>query len=385
MIPLMDFQERALKGPVMKTDEFDMAFAMKVREVVKEHGIEHDLEGLLVDDKTADAVFHAGADLLADVGLYHLNTQRVVKLTKDEILQVVRERRENPGKATFGKGPEEMTIAYRTGRDSRSPTLYAGVGGVITEEEFGPFVRTFAQERRIEGLGISGGIAKVGDIEPKAGTLSEIYCGLWEQEQLQKALEDVGRPGMNLGLLCTVSTVGATLHCMAAGFRGPHNTQIGIHIVPEQKIDWDRLLLAKFCRDQGIVPWQSAMSMIGGFCRHGADAAVGLVANALGQLSYGNGPMCSLFPTNLDGTWATRDCIWAVGAAARASELNVRLAIGSAVCSSYEWGGTVAGVISSFCLSYLIFLRIILIPFYYWEKHRNFLFIFFIFFPKFLY
>jgi hypothetical protein len=132
---------------------------------------------------------------------------------------------------------------------------------------------------------------------------------------------------------------------MASGMRGPHNTQIGIHIVPEQKIDWDRLLLAKFCRDQGIVPWQSAMCMIGGFCRHGADAAVGLVANALGQLSYGNGPMCSLFPTNLDGTWATPDCIWAVGAAARASERNVRLAIGSAVVSSYEWGGRVVGAL----------------------------------------
>jgi hypothetical protein len=34
-----------------------------------------------------------------------------------------------------------------------------------------------------------------------------------------------------------------------------------------------------------------------------------------------------------------------VGAAARASERNIRLAIGSAVCSSYEWGGRVAGVL----------------------------------------
>ena len=66
MIPLIDFQERALKGPVMKTDEFDMAFAMKVRKAVKEHGIECNPEELLVDDKTADAVFHAGVDLLAD-------------------------------------------------------------------------------------------------------------------------------------------------------------------------------------------------------------------------------------------------------------------------------------------------------------------------------
>ena len=345
MIPLMDFQERALTGSVMKADEFDMAFAMKVREAVKEYGIEYDPEKLTIDDKTADAVFQAGVDLLAEVGLYHLNTQRVVKYTKEEILEFVGERRKNPEKATFGTGPEEMTIAYRAAEDSRPPTLYAGVGGVISEEEFGPMMRTFAQERRIEGMGISGGIEKVGDIQPKAGTLSEVYCALWEQEQLQKALEDVGRPGMNLGLLCTASTVGATMHCVAAGFRGPHNTQIGIHIIPEQKIDWDRLLLAKFCHDQGIVPWQSAMSMIGGFCRDARDAAVGLVANMLGQMSYGHGPMCSLFPTHLDGTWATRDCIWAVGAASRASERNIRLAIGSALSGSYQWGGTLINML----------------------------------------
>jgi len=345
MIPLMDFQERALQGPVMKADEFDMSFAMKVREVVNEYGIKYDPEVLVVDDRTADAVFQAGVDLLTDVGLYHLNTQRVIKYTKEEILELANERKKNPGKATFGTGPEEMTIAYRTAEDSRPPTLYAGIGGVISEEEFGPMMRTFAQERRIEGMGISGGIAKVGDIEPKAGTLSEVYCALWEQEQVQKALEDVDRQGMNLGLLCTASTVGATMHCMAAGFRGPHNTQIGIHIIPEQKIDWDRLLLAKFCHDQGIIPWQSAMSMIGGFCRNAADAAVGLVANLLGQMSYGHGPMCSLFPTHLDGTWGTRDCLWAVGAASRASERNIRVAIGSALSGSYEWGGTVVNML----------------------------------------
>lgn len=208
-------------------------------------------------------------------------------------------------------------------------------------------MRTFAQERRIKGMGISGGIAKVGDVEPKAGTLSEIYCGLWEQEQLEKALQDVGRPGMNLGLLCTVSTLGGIMSCMAAGFRGPHNTQIGIHIIPEQKIDWDRLLLAKFCQDRGIVPWQSAMTLIGGLCRNAADGAVGLMANVLGQMSYGYGPMCSLFPTHIDGTWATRDAMWAVCAATRASERNIRMAMGSGAVGSYQWCGTVVGILQA--------------------------------------
>jgi methylamine--corrinoid protein Co-methyltransferase len=345
MISLMDFQERSLKGPVMKPDEFDLAFSMKVREVVKKYNIKYNPDQLVADDATGDSVFLAGVEVLSDVGLYHLNTSRVIKFSRDEVLELAEERKRNPGKAVFGKGPDEMIIQYRSKDDARPPTLYVGIGGAITEEEFVPLATTFAKEKRIEGMGISGGIVKVGDIEPKAGTLSEIHCGLWEQEQLQKAIESVGRPGMNLGLLCTVSTVGATMQCLDRGFRGPHNTQIGVHVIPEQKIDWDRLILSHFCKDRGIVPWQSAMCLIGGLCRDAADAAVGLVANALGQMSYAGGPMCSLFPTHLDGTWSTRESIWAVTAAMRASERNIGLAIGSGPVGSYQWAGTVVGIL----------------------------------------
>ena len=37
MIPIIDFQERSLSGPVKKTDEFDLEFSMKVRELVTKH------------------------------------------------------------------------------------------------------------------------------------------------------------------------------------------------------------------------------------------------------------------------------------------------------------------------------------------------------------
>lgn len=86
------------------------------------------------------------------------------------------------------------------------------------------------------------------------------------------------------------------------------------------------------------------MCLIGGLCRDAADAAVGLVANVLGHMSYAGGPMCSLFPTHLDGSWSTRESIWAVTAAMRASERNIGLAIGSGPVGSYQWAGTVVGI-----------------------------------------
>jgi hypothetical protein len=325
----------------MKAQDFDMAFAMKVREVVDRHGISFDPDEFIVGDETADAVFNAGVDLLAEVGLYQLDTQRVIEYTREEILSFAAERKADPARVTMGRGEDEMTLACRTAGEERPPTLYVGAAGAISEEEFVPLMTSFARNRRIKGMGIAGGISKVGDVVPEAGTLNEVHCALWEQERLREVLESVGRPGMSLGLLCTASTASATMECMASGFRGPHNTHIGIHVLPDQKVNWERFLLAHFCQQRGIVPWQSAMAMIGSSCRNGAEAAVALVASALGHLSFGHGPICSVFPTHIDGSWATRDCAWAISGAASASERNIGLAIGSVVVGSTQWANTV--------------------------------------------
>jgi hypothetical protein len=55
MIPIMDFQERSLKGPVMKSTQFDLAFAKKVRELVGKYEIKYNPEELIVDDRTVEA------------------------------------------------------------------------------------------------------------------------------------------------------------------------------------------------------------------------------------------------------------------------------------------------------------------------------------------
>ncbi len=336
MIPLIDFQDRVLNGPVKKSDEFDLEFSMKLRELVEKYDIKYNPEELIVDDETADAVFDAGVDLLAEIGIYHMDTQRVIMFNKQEILDVADEYKETPSKVVFGQGDDEMTIAYRTGEDKTPPVLYSGAPAVATEEDFMPYVQSFAQEETVAGMGIMPGLAKLGDIEPKAGTLSEIHVALWEQEQLQEVLRRVGRPGMNMGLLATASELGAIYECIKPGRRETWNTQIGIHIIPEMKLDWAALLKAHFCQDRGIAPWQSAMSMIGGLCRDAADAAVGMIANMLGQICYGHGPTCSVFPNHMDGSWGTLATHWCAGAALRASERNIKVATGSSVSGPYQ-------------------------------------------------
>ncbi len=336
MIPIIEFQNRCLDGPIMKADEFDLALSMKVRELVDRYNINYNSEDLIVDDATADAVFQAGVELLAEIGILNQDISRVIKFSRDEIEAVAGEYVQNPSKAEFGTGNDKMTIQYRTGEDTRPPINYAGAPGVITEEEFIPYVISIIQEDSVAGLGIAPGLSQLGDLEPKAGTLSEIHVGMWEQQQLKEALRRVDRPGLNLGLLATVSTPSAIYECIRPGLREPYNTQIGIHILPEQKISWDRFLMAHFCQDRGIHPWQSAMSMIGALCRNPQETAVTLVANGLAQLSYGHGPTLSFFSNHMDGRYGWPEPNWAVGAAMRASERNIRVATGSAIAGT-KW------------------------------------------------
>ncbi len=341
MIDIMDYQERSLNGPVMKADEFDLSLAMKIREIVAKYEIECDLEQLIVDDKTADAVFHAAVELLEEVGVYQMDTQRVIQFTKDEIYELAAFYSKEPAKALFGEGDDKMVIDYRTADDKKPPVLYGGPPAVAEQEWFSAYVQSFAQEESVKGLGILPGLAVLDGMEPKAGTLAEIHVTMWEQARIREVLERVGRPGMNLGLLATASSLGAIFEAVRPGLREAHNTQIGVHLMPEMKLGWEALIKAHFCRDRGMNPWQSSMSLIGGLCRNSVDVAVTMVANGLVQISYGRGPTCSFFPNHLDGSWGTPQSIWSFSAAARASERNIKVAVGSCTCGS-PWRTPVA-------------------------------------------
>ncbi|MBI3976998.1 MAG: monomethylamine:corrinoid methyltransferase [Chloroflexi bacterium] len=342
MIPILDFQRRSVTGPVMKNDEFDLAIVRKMRQLVKTYPIKYNLEELIVDDATADAVFHAAVELLADVGLYHIDTFRVVQFTREEVEAIARDYRENQRKQVFGRGKEEICIKYRTGEDSRIPVLMAGGTGTVQENWHIPYFQSLAQEETNRGMGVSGGIAAVGGVVPKSGTITEVHCGLWEQRALLEALRRAGRTGMHLGVLCTVFTFGGVLAVLKSGLRDQSNTQLGIHIMPEQKIDWTRLLTAYFAEQNGFVPWTSAMSTIGGLCGGPEGAAVGLMANMLGQLAYGHGTVGSFFTSHLDGEGGTREAMWTYSAAARAAERNLRIPTGGVASANQYYRGTAA-------------------------------------------
>lgn len=342
MLTLLDFQERSLTGPVMKMDEFDLMIAKKARQIVRKYShIKYNPEELIVDDDTADAVFQAAIEFSVETGVLNTDTQRIVKWTKEELEEVAQWYRENPTSQNFGKGEDEHTVRPRTSKDSRPPVTWSCNAGVVQEEWLIPFLQSSAQEEVVQGFGIAGGIASFKGQPPKVGTPSEILAGLHESRLQMEALRRAGRPNMHLGLISTVSTTGATAAILAQGLRGPHNSMIGIHIVPEQKLDWERLNLSVLCQELGISPWISAMSVLGGLAGGPVGVAIAVTANFIEQLSMSRGKLGSIYINDMNGRNSHREALWAYSAAMRAVERNIGVAVGtcagdSSTCFSME-------------------------------------------------
>lgn len=329
MLSIFEFQKRAVEGPVMKTDEFDLMIARKVRQLLKKYEVKYDPEQLIIDDASADAIFQAGVELLAEVGMYHNETQRVIKLSLEEIEELVQEYKNDPQSVTFGLGKDEHTVVLRKPGDVNAPTGWMVAGGVVQQEWFVPYLLSGAQEEVVQGLGISGGVAAVDGIVAKEGTPSEIFCGLWEVEAQKEVLRLANRPGMHLGLIPTVTTPGGTAAVIGPGLREAHNSMIGIHLVPEQKLDWTRLNLAYFCQRKGISPWTSTMSLLGGLGGKPPGVAMLMITNLLGQLSYGRGRIASFYVNDMTGRASNREALWVLNACIRAAGRNLGVITGT--------------------------------------------------------
>ena len=88
--------------------------ATRTQELLKEFDIKYNPENVCpADDDLADRVFQAGLQLLADVGAYHLDTQRVIKFSKAEILDALRQA---PDTLYLGEGRDRVIL----GRGQRS-------------------------------------------------------------------------------------------------------------------------------------------------------------------------------------------------------------------------------------------------------------------------
>jgi methylamine--corrinoid protein Co-methyltransferase len=294
MVSFCEILERATKGPIMSSRDFDMKVLIpKVREVVERYKIRYDPETPCPsDDDLADRIYQAALDLYVDAGTYVIDTERVIQFSRKEIEEAVYEA---PREAYFGEGPDRCVFKGRKPDDSEIPHCHVGSGTDTTEDVALKMVEAYGRISKAKTVSIPS-VTAFGHLKSAAGSPVETLAGISMMRIGREGLRRAGRPGM--GIINHMSSCAQGISTIAAS-----NPEFGARpsdgwlVAPqaELKIDYSSLNQVAYLTSWGANIGQEAGPIMGGYaggpegtavvttayCFHGI-----LVARATYHLTY---------------------------------------------------------------------------------------------------
>jgi Monomethylamine methyltransferase MtmB. len=196
-VTVFDVYDRAKTGPKMEEKEWDFKLIPQTARKLKEkYGIKMDKKTIIPEDKELiDKLFNAGLEMLVECGIYCMDTGRVIKYTKDEVLHAITAA---PDHFTYGEGREAINVVPRSYDSPKAPVIQGGpTGSPCSEEMFLPIHQSYAQELIINTI-VDGVLQTVMGKDPVPGSPWEIMAVRSEALQVREAQVRAGRKGMGL-------------------------------------------------------------------------------------------------------------------------------------------------------------------------------------------
>lgn len=150
-------------------------------------------EFIPTDPDLKKRLFQAGMELLVSVGVYNVDTERIIRVTEDEVRAGIRAA---PKRVQLGEYGDKVMIEPRKGNSSRKPVIQGGpTGATVSEDMFIPMIQSYAQEPIIDTI-VNGVMATVGGVPSTTNTPFEILGTLAEIRAVREACVRAGRPYM---------------------------------------------------------------------------------------------------------------------------------------------------------------------------------------------
>lgn len=324
----LDFLEicnRTASGPLIKESAFDTElFFPKIQEIVKKYDIKPDLKNPVnTSDEVADAIFNAAIDLLVETGVYCTDTNRIIELSRDEVLEGIRE---SPGPCWFGEELDRKLYLTRKPDSLDIPSwCHSGAGMPCSSEKL-----AFQAMEGIARIGEADSVALLNvhdlrGIPLIAGSPQGMLQSMRSIEIARAACRQVGRPGLAFlngipGAGSAVETIGAS--CPGLGMRNSDGWIIGF--LAEMKVDYGALNKCAFLQSiNGRIGSQGA-PIIGGYCGGPAGAAITNCAYIIAGIIVMKGRFHLSFPIDINlGVTGTRGVLWSVSASSQAISRNI--------------------------------------------------------------
>jgi methylamine--corrinoid protein Co-methyltransferase len=214
---LVEITKRAQSGPFMKENDYDLMLTRRIKDLVKQYGVKYDANNLVpADDDMADRVFQAGLQLFCEVGVYCQTTERIIKFSRQEVLDILAMV---PSQVTLGTGKDAVIMRHRGVEDPIRPTVHSGPTGTPASEKYHPLILPPVP-------GTPGGLPRAGSVSTYngeqiiPGTPLEILGARRTRPWRAKPTRMAGRPGMH------INDVAVPLTC--AGKMAAYDPQAGL-------------------------------------------------------------------------------------------------------------------------------------------------------------
>jgi methylamine--corrinoid protein Co-methyltransferase len=324
MLDFFEIIRRALNGPYYSEQDFDMKVVVpKLRQVVKKYGIRWDGKTPVSnDDQLADDVFQAALELCVDTGSYCTDTNRVIRVTKEELLEALRDA---PAAPVFGEGRDRKVMVARKPESTIPPWCYVGAGGATCSSE-DVFVRL------VEGYGrnpLSDSITcptltKINGLDIETGSPLELLACIRSVELARAALRRAQRPGLPImNSIATAVTDTAKIAASEFGLRDSDCWVIGFSA--EFKVKFARMNEVAYILSRGAQLLGEAGPILGGYAGGQEGVAVMSVAYLLYAILVLRASCHLNVPVDLRGCSSGRSLLWAQSVATQAISRNSHL------------------------------------------------------------
>jgi methylamine--corrinoid protein Co-methyltransferase len=311
---LPEIVKRSESGPYLKEKDFEMKLARRTAELVREFGLKMDRSVLVpVDDGMADRLYQAGLQLVLDVGVYNISTERRILFSRDELEEAVAA---SPARVTLGEGKDAVVMGHRPVEGSVPCCIHSGPTGTPCSEQYHPLIlQSCAQEPLVDCLGAGSVSTYMGQpIIP--GTPLEILGARRDAAVAREAVRMAGRPGMHINDVAVPLTCAGKMAAVdpASGLR-PSDGFLVAQMV-ELKTDYGQLSRVAYMQSVGIHIVDLMTPLVGGLGGGAEGTAivtiashiVGAVCYAASYHIYGHMHLLESTDTDRMGLW-----VYAIG------------------------------------------------------------------------
>ncbi len=325
MIDYWDFIRRTEEGEIVDEKDFDRKIGTVAAEMVKKYGIRYIPEDPVPsDDSLADRVFEASLELFTRLGIFVMDTRKVVYFTREEAVEALASA---PSTVTYGSGNEVVCVPHRTVEDPRAPVVFfSAVGTPVEEEDFVTVCMSYAQEPLADTY--SGPlITKYRGMPVTSGSPVEVEAGIWNVIKLREAARFAGRPDIPIhNFMSIAERTDATIAAARPEFGVQRGDGLFTAAIAEMKVDFERLKRIAFLLHTPYVIGGLYGPLMGGYAGGPEATALILVAHFFLGLFAFRAQRHNAFPININQVCnTTREMLWLVSVSGQALARNTHL------------------------------------------------------------